>query len=214
MNNSRKQLLNTIKQLKANNRRKKRSNGANTRNRRTNIPAGFANTVTSTPSQMRFRGSERFLEVSPANGQFKCDSTLINATTFPWLNKIALMYDKYRFLTLKFRYVNFCNTQTSGEVNLSFDFDPKDANPASMNQASNNAKSVSTSAYKNATLVVPVNSKGNNQFRFTSDSSNDGTLRIIDTGKLCVSTDKFTSTSSPGAIFVDYDVEFTDKTPF
>lgn len=214
MNPTTKQLMNTIKQLKASKRRNRRSVGANTRNRRVNVPAGFSNTITSTPSQMRFRGSERFLEVSPASGHFKCDSTLINATTFPWLNKVASMYDKYRFLVLKFRYVNFCNTQTSGEVNLSFDFDPKDANPSSMNQASNNAKSVSTSAYKNATLSVPVNTKGNNDFRFTSDTSNDGTLRIIDTGKLCVSTDKFSSTISPGAIYVDYEVEFTDKTPF
>jgi hypothetical protein len=101
-----------------------------------------------------------------------------------------------------------------GEVNLSFDFDPTDPAPTTMLEACNQAVYKSVAAYKNATLVVPVKTAGNNDWKYTSDNGkNEG--RIVDLGNLFVSTGSFNANSpSPGSIYIDYDIELKDKSPF
>lgn len=185
------------------------------RRRRLRIPAGYGNTVTGTPSKLKFSGTERLADLSNANadGTFHADTYLFSPTTLPWLAKIAALYDKYRFTKLMIRYVNACGTNTPGEVNLSFDFDPKDPVPTSMQQCCNMAVYKSTSAFRNATLAVPVKSASNFVWRFTRDANvTEG--RIVDTGNLHVSTAGFTQSIRPGALYVDYEIELSDKSTF
>jgi hypothetical protein len=161
---------------------------------------------------MRFSGTERIgkVDAPDSTGNFKTQNFLFSPSTLAWLAKIAVLYDKYRFTKLNIRYVNFCSTATSGEVNLAFDFDPKDPAPANMVQAANMAVYRSTSAFRNVTLPVPVKAPSNFVWRYCRDD-NVGETRIVDTGKLHVSTEGFASAASPGALYVDYEVEFADK---
>jgi hypothetical protein len=209
------QLQNTIKQLKRNKSKRKRSNPNGRGQKATSrIPAAMANTVTGSLAHTRFTGSERLSEVTPSGSSFHCDSKTINSTCAAWLGRIAQLYDRYKFHKLNFRYVTYCGTTTAGEVNLSFDFDTRDAAPTSMIAACNQAVYKSTAAYKNATLVVPVRTAGNNDWKFTADSTSNE-KRIVDLGTLHVSTSGFaTGASSPGCIYIDYDIELKDKSPF
>jgi hypothetical protein len=217
MAQTKKQLKNTIKQLKQNKKKqnKRTKLSQQVRRRRLRVPAGYGNTVAGTLSKLKFSGTERLADLTNANanGNFRTDTYLFSPTTLPWLAKIAALYDKYRFTKLVIRYVNACGTNTPGEVNLSFDFDPKDPAPTSMQQCCNMAVYKSTSAFRNAALSVPVKSASNFVWRFTRDG-HETEGRIVDTGNLHVSTAGFTESIRPGALYVDYEVELTDKSTF
>jgi hypothetical protein len=111
---------------------------------------------------------------------------------------------------LNIRYVTSCGTNVAGEVNLSFDFDPKDTQPTDIIACCNMAVYKSTSAFKNCNLSVPVKSPSNFVWRYCKDT-NTSDDRIVDTGNLFVSTLSFGTPTAPGALYVDYDVEFADK---
>lgn len=200
--------------LKSSNKPKKQTNNrSGARMRRRNVPAANNTFIVGDPSHTRFTGTERVLDVATTANSFHVDNKTINAKSFSWLAKVSELYDQYKFHRLRFRYVPFCGTTTQGEVNMSFDFDPSDPAPNSMVQCCNNANYVATSAFSRATLNVPVNRKGTNKFFFVRDG-NGSEDRIIDIGALYVCTDKFTAASSPGAVYVDYDVELIHKSPF
>lgn len=52
-----------------------------------------------------------------------------NQLLFPWLSKIAMGFEFYRFRKLKFYYVTSTNTSNVGSVMSAFDYDPTDAVP-------------------------------------------------------------------------------------
>jgi hypothetical protein len=140
-----------------------------------------------------------------------------NPRTFPWLSYIARLYDKYRFHSLKFVYVNAVSTQTEGNIMMSLDYDTLDAAPADLVQASQLAKYKLSPLYCPADFVVPVNHPGNNSWLYTFDlsaSSSTVDLKTYNLGNFFLSLDGVPQDGKDyGYLAVEYDVELLDKNP-
>jgi hypothetical protein len=70
---------------------------------------------------------------------------------FPWCCDVANRFEKYKFKKLSFRYVPQCQT-AAGNVTLAFDFDPEDAPPSTMDQATTYHDFVSTSIWQGVAM--------------------------------------------------------------
>jgi hypothetical protein len=61
-----------------------------------------------------------------------------NATTFPWGNRVAQLYDEYNFVSLEFRYERiaseFNTSASTGEIILSIDYNATDPAPTTLQQ--------------------------------------------------------------------------------
>jgi hypothetical protein len=137
--------------------------------------------------------------------------------TFPWLSYIARLYDKYRFHSLKFIYVNSVSTQQEGNLMMSLDYDTLDAAPKSLVEASQLAKFKLCPLYCPAEFPVPVSHPGNDTWLYTFDliASKGGVdLKTYNLGNLFISLDGVPQNDKDyGYLAVEYDVELLDKNP-
>jgi hypothetical protein len=137
--------------------------------------------------------------------------------TFPWLSYIARLYDKYRFHSLKFIYVNSVSTQTEGNLMMSLDYDTLDAAPKSLVEASQLAKFKLCPFYCPAEFSVPVSHPGNDTWLYTFDllaSQGNVDLKTYNLGNLFISLDGVPQDDKDyGYLAVEYDVELLDKNP-
>jgi hypothetical protein len=138
--------------------------------------------------------------------------------TFPWLSYIARLYDKYRFHSLRFIYVNSVSTQTEGNLMMSLDYDTLDAAPKSLVEASQLAKFKLCPLYCPADFPIPVSHPGNAPWLYTFDliASKNGNvdLKTYNLGNLFISLDGVPQNDKDyGYIAVEYDVELLDKNP-
>lgn len=215
-----KALKNQIAQLQRSNAIRKVS--ANKVQKKENrVPASSVPTWAGQSKSLRIHQMERIANVtsnSSTAGAFKADSYVINpanSTTFPWLSSIATLFDKYKFHSLKFFFVNNSPTSIAGNVTMAVDFDTLDSIPANGVAMSNLAKFTSFAPWKAEELVIPVNRPSNNTWLFTASSVPSGTdAKTYNLGNFLISTEGLTSTSYlAGYLCVEYDVELLDKNP-
>lgn len=187
---------------------------------RSNAPVAYGNSWTGSDKPLRVRQSERIATIiaSSTPGNYSVDSFAINpgnSTTFPWLASFARLFDRYKFHELKFKFVNYASTTTSGNVTMAIDFDTLDTAPTDSVGMSNMAKFVSFSPWKVETLTVPVNRRGTQQYLFTYDSNAESNvnvdLKTYNLGNFLVSTEGLPSNQVVGYIVAEYDVELFDK---
>lgn len=76
------------------------------------------------------------------------------AETFPWLAGIAMNFESYKFVDLKFIYSPVCSTLTKGSVNLALDYDVTDYPPTSKQQMMSYQGAVRTAPWDEITLDV------------------------------------------------------------
>lgn len=130
--------------------------------------------------------------------------------TFPWLSTIAGSYQKYKFTSLKFRYVASCSATVGGRVCMAHQLDAADPVPANKGAMFQINPNVEVSAWNEITLSV--NQKGGSLF--TRSLTTVGTdVKTYDYGNLLLSTDNCTTTSVIGDLFVDYTVQLFDPQP-
>lgn len=82
---------------------------------------------------------------------FKVDGYPVNpgqATTFPWLSKLAVNYESYRFNKLRFIYQPIAPSTTPGTIMLTFDYDAQDPAPADKKQAASYRSTVRTAPWQ------------------------------------------------------------------
>jgi hypothetical protein len=150
---------------------------------------------------------------------YKADGYVINpanGTTFPWLSNMAKLFDKYRFHSLKFIYINNSPTSIAGNVTMGVDFDVYDATPANGTAMTNLVKFSSFAPWKQEELVIPVNRPGNNPWLYVlyGDQPSGTDAKTYHLGKFFVSSEGIESSSRIlGYLCVEYDVELLDKTP-
>lgn len=77
-----------------------------------------------------------------------------NKETFPWLHKIANLFETYTFTKLKFIYVPRVPTSYAGQIGLAIDFDADDLPVATLNQFASYRNNVIGSIWSGVALGV------------------------------------------------------------
>lgn len=141
-----------------------------------------------------------------------------NPNSFPWLSYIARLYDKYRFHSLRFRYINAVPTSQNGNIAFALDYDTLDEPPQNIIHASQLAKYQIGPTYCPQEFNIPVNHPGNNPWLYTFDVNVDTKtidMKTYNLGNVYLIIDGVPHGSSTqlGWVAVDYDVELLDKNP-
>lgn len=215
-----KALKNQVSQLQRS-KSVKKVNVVSNKKKNNSTPASSVPTWSGQSKALRIHQVERIANVtsnSTTAGNFKADSYQINpanTTTFPWLSGIATLFDKYKFHSLKFFFVNNSPTSIAGNVTMAVDFDTLDSSPTSGVMMSNLAKFVSFAPWKTEELSIPVNRPSNNDWLYTAETIPDGAdAKTYNLGNFLISSEGITTTNYlVGYLCVEYDVELLDKNP-
>lgn len=79
-----------------------------------------------------------------------------NALLFPWLSTIALQYETYRFIKLRFVYTARTSTATPGSVIFTPDYDPSDPAPPNLRAALTASGSLESVPWKDLSISLPT----------------------------------------------------------
>jgi len=155
-----------------------------------------------------------FVQDVPGSVAFAATSLPINAgrdTLFAWLPDIAIRYEKYQFLDLKFKYEPRCSTATAGSVILAVDYDALDSAPTSKQDVySYNHCSQGAAWDENCMSVEPAILKGRGAlYTRVGAAPAVSDLKTYDLGNLFVCTSGFASTDVCGELFVEYVVRLS-----
>lgn len=115
-------------------------------------------TMRSSGRNMTVNHTERFASVTTTTTAFEIRSFSLNpglAAIFPWMSDVANRYEKYKFRSVRFRYVPQ-SAALAGTVSLAFDFDPNDDAPTSMEEANTYHDYVTTSIWTGAELSIDL----------------------------------------------------------
>lgn len=182
-------------------------------------PLSQATRIARGPARDRASGSGRIVThrefvapVSAPDGLYNILGSYVlnpsNPTLFPWLSTIALKYETYRFLSLRFVYVARTSATTTGSVILSPEYDPDDPPPADLQAALTSANSIESVPWTDAKVNLPSTRlhsdtprKFNRRFLDTSPASSK-----YDAGIMHFATEGINTTSTIGHIWVEYSV--------
>lgn len=136
---------------------------------------------------------ERFYTVSAASTALAVVPFDVNpglGSVFPWLSDVANRFDKYKFTSVKFRYVPQAAAQ-AGTVTLAFDFDPNDDAPSTMSEAATYHDYVMTSIWNTADLSLDLGNGDKLPQKNTRPGmpGADLDLNMYDVGKLYLLTE-------------------------
>lgn len=144
--------------------------------------------------------------------QYTCNAG--QATTFPWLSKIAQNFESYTFNKLRFDYETEASSSTGGTVVLALDYDAIDSAPSTKQQALAYRGSVRSAPWtpcQHISLSEDLRKLPNYYVRPGPQPANSD-LKTYDVGNLFVVTQGITATGSVlGELYVEYDVHL--KTP-
>jgi hypothetical protein len=139
------------------------------------------------------------------------------ASVFPWGNKIASLYERYKFRLLEFYFKRevseFATNGQAGKVILSFDYDASDIAPTTKQQVEDTVPHQDgmpcTPIIK---LSVDCATLAKNPCKFVRPGAQPANtdIKTYDAGNLYVSTQGNTNTSLIGELRVRYVVELTE----
>jgi hypothetical protein len=107
---------------------------------------------------MRITHCERFHTLITTTTALEVRSFELNpglGAICPWLADVANRFDKYKFRSVKFRYVPQAST-LAGTVCMAFDFDPNDDTPVTMSEATTYHDYAMTSIWQNIDLQLDL----------------------------------------------------------
>jgi hypothetical protein len=139
-----------------------------------------------------------------------------NPVLFPWLSKIAINYDKYRFRKLQFHYKKqvseYATAGTKGLVYMTFDYDATDPTPTTVKGMANQTTKCESMASQNSFLTCrPYELHANSNAKFVREGAlpPQASLLDYDCGQLWVATDGVPENGKIGQLWVTYECEFS-----
>lgn len=131
-----------------------------------------------------------------------------NPTTFKWLSSVAINFDRYKFLKVKFVYVPSCSTLTDGTISMSFDPNAADSDPTSTVEILGMQTACQGNTYGKLEMEIPkrVLDERGILYMKSEDSIQNTDPRIYDLGNLYLSPYCGT-TSNLGSLFIEYEVQ-------
>jgi hypothetical protein len=171
----------------------------------------FAGTVNSTT--IKVGGTDPETNAKIPQRPLKLPINPGDARTFPWLNGVALRFEKYRFTMLKFHYYPTCSTLESGGVSLCPIYDPADPVPTNRSGLLNAEGVVRGAVHNELCLTIPQNRMRRTDTMFVRNTheglSDPNELRLSDLGYLAVSLSDSSLNVNLGDIFVEYTIELS-----
>lgn len=130
-------------------------------------------------------------------------------TTFPWLRRMASLYERYRMCRCFFGYEPCCASTTVGSIVLCPDYDAEDAAPTSFLQATSNVAAVHGQAWSPLQCIIDPRKVHGSFQRLYTRTGNAGTdLKTYDGGNLNLGVSDFADDGTlVGRLFVDYTLE-------
>lgn len=128
--------------------------------------------------------------------------------SFPWLAGHASLYEKYKVHSITYRYKNLKGTSTDGNIIMSFDYDTLDDPPPDAISQSQSTVWIDGAPWRIFEMKVPTD--GITRFTRTADVTGSD-LKTYDFGRLHVSAEGCSDTSSHGYLEIEYDIECFDK---
>jgi len=190
-----------------------------TRNKGAGVnPMNMAFPSTGSTQQGGFQIVEReeFVADIPGSVGFSTTQFPVNpgqALTFPWLAKIAALYEKYEFLALEFVYrpevSGFATQGQTGKVVLNFDFDASDPPPGTRQQAEDTQPVASAMPYEDIMLRVnPNDMRDELRYHYVRSAGLpiNSDIKTYDVGNFYVSTIGEANTTTIGELWVRYRV--------
>lgn len=153
---------------------------------------------------------EYVTDVAAATTPFAVSSSHVlnpgNSLLFPWLATIALRYETYRFLKLRFVYTARTSTSTAGSVIFTPDYDPNDPPPADLRAALTAGGSIESVPWKDLSISLPTSKlHADMPHKFTREVSNNvPSTSKYDAGIFRTATSGFIAEA--GHLWVEYSV--------
>jgi len=138
------------------------------------------------------------------------------SSTFPWLSKEAILFEKYKILRLEFYYrpqvSAYATNGQTGKVMLSFDFDASDAPPASKQQVEDTHPHSDGMPYEEVLLTIDPKDCSLQDSYFVRPGGLPGSsdIKTYDAGVLTVSTIGTNSSANIGELRVRYAIALQD----
>jgi hypothetical protein len=131
------------------------------------------------------------------------------SATFPWLARIALNFEQYKFTRLKFSLKTQAPTTVPGSVILAIDYDPTDPDPVSKADMLQYEGATRAAPWNDCTVIAaPKNmSRLSKYYVSPSRPDNSADLRLQDVGNLFIATQGQTDASVVSELWVEYDVD-------
>lgn len=191
--------------------KKKRRNRSNVR--KVKAPAAYATVARNRNRERtnRIRRTEFVADISTTSGVDYRKVYYINpahSATFPWLSQVAKAYEKYKFHSIRFRYVSSVATDTDGYILLAPDYDPGDDNSAlTKAELLSFQDAVRSNVWNSCTLNMTQLRQFNwpllTKFKHAVAAGN---VSLFDAGQLVILANAI-HTGNIGELWVDYDIE-------
>lgn len=170
----------------------------------------------STRGELEITHSEFVREVRGLVDNVLLQSDLItpnNHSLFPWLSRIALNYETFKFKKLKFRYEPKCATTNYGAVSFAVDWDPTDIPSPDLQQVLMMEGAVSSNIWKGFSLVCPPQYLDKKETLYTSTGDSEMGSRLTDLGRFILYIDRLSTNDVIGNLWVDYTVTLRRPQP-
>lgn len=195
----------------------RRSDGSSTG---TPVAISYATDATSTQPRVtsgsnRTRIQHREL-VAPITGSvgFSAIQIAVNPGipgSFNWLSTQAGGWEKYRFRSLRYRYLGRAPSTTQGSVLMAMDYDSADPMPTTENQTSTWHGTQETAVWKDLTFTANQGMIGRECFVRTGAIPANNDIKLYDVGNFFMCATDATSASPIGKLWVEYDIEFINQ---
>jgi hypothetical protein len=128
---------------------------------------------------------------------------------FPWLSKIAVNYETYKFLKLAFHYETAVSTTTGGSMMLAADYDAYDATPTDKRQLMSYAHAERSAAWQESCFTC----RPGDLTKFVKDhyvrtDEEKGDLKTYDIGNFFMAT-QGTPSGEMGELYVSYTIQLS-----
>lgn len=130
--------------------------------------------------------------------------------TFPWLSQLALLYESYLFLSLKFEFETTASTSQIGFVAIAVDFDASDEAPVSKTQLLQYQGAVRTAPWESVEYLCTrenLRKFGTQRFIRSGNLRPNQDIKTYDIGNLFIITGGNTGNVPLGELYVTYEVE-------
>ena len=128
----------------------------------------------------------------------------------PWLSTFATRFEKYRFLSLKFRYETESPTTQPGSVMLSTDYDSMDNPPGTKVEFMSMKSAVRTAAWNPIVWSADSDdlSQQNEYFCRYDEVPEGADKRLYDTGVFYLGVSNTGESANLGELYIEYTIEF------
>lgn len=139
-------------------------------------------------------------------------SSGIYGLTQTWLGRQATLFNRYKYVSARLRFVPFVPTTTAGRVVMAFDSDFNDSQPSSVAQVTQYQNSVECPVWREIGINLP--SSMQREFVVTSATTTNAAVLPARPGGFVISTDQATVAQSIGSLYLDYTVNFWSRAAF